>query len=149
MPRPRKCKRVCGMPLCSRFGPLDREPTGLVEMTVEEYETIRLMDLEGLSQEACAESMGVARTTAQRLYNDARAKLARCLVEGVALTIAGGITAFAMGRARPAPTDGAAAAAGAAMDAPAPRPGNGRKTKDDEDRSGRPGRPGGRPFWRV
>ena len=90
MPRPRKCKRVCGMPLCSRFGPLDREPTGLVEMTVEEYETIRLMDLEGLSQEACAESMGVARTTAQRLYNDARAKLARCLVEGVALTITGG-----------------------------------------------------------
>ena len=90
MPRPRKCKRVCGMPLCSRFGPLDREPTGLVEMTVEAYETIRLMDLEGLSQEACAESMGVARTTAQRLYNDARAKLARCLVEGVALTITGG-----------------------------------------------------------
>ena len=49
MPRPRKCKRVCGMPLCSRFGPLDREPTGLVEMTVEEYETIRLMDLEAVS----------------------------------------------------------------------------------------------------
>ena len=59
-------------------------------MTVEEYETIRLIDLEGLTQEECAESMNVAQTTVQRIYNDARRKLAHSLVNGAVLKIEGG-----------------------------------------------------------
>ncbi len=59
-------------------------------MTIEEYEAIRLIDLEGLTQEECAESMDVARTTVQRIYNDARKKLARSLVNAEILKIEGG-----------------------------------------------------------
>ncbi len=59
-------------------------------MSVEEYETIRLMDYEGLMQEECAERMEVARTTVQRIYNDARKKMADFLVGGKSLVIEGG-----------------------------------------------------------
>lgn len=59
-------------------------------MTIEAYETIRLIDLEGLTQEECAERMNVARTTVQRIYNEARKLIATALVHGQRLKIEGG-----------------------------------------------------------
>ena len=59
-------------------------------MTVDEYEAIRLIDLEGLTQEQCAGQMQVARTTVQGIYENARNKLAQSLVEGKMLLIDGG-----------------------------------------------------------
>ena len=99
MPRPRKWRRVCWMPESRIFGPLDLEGKRrqAVMMTIDEFEAIRLIDLEGLSQEQCAESMGVARTTAQAIYTSARAKLAECLVNGLELTIGGGDYVFCQG----------------------------------------------------
>lgn len=92
MPRPRKCRQVCCMPRCERFGPLDQEvhDPSWVLMSVDEYETIRLIDLVGMTQEECAARMQVARTTIQMIYNDARRKLAESLVEGRPLQIGGG-----------------------------------------------------------
>lgn len=91
MPRPRKWRNVCRMPDCSRFGPLEPCRHGApVVMTVDEYETIRLIDLEGLTQEGCAAQMNVARTTVQGIYNQARKKLADSLVNGRPLLISGG-----------------------------------------------------------
>jgi len=91
MPRPRKFRKVCCMPQSTQFEPVDGENNpGVVTMTVEEYETIRLIDYEGLMQEECAESMNVARTTVQRIYNDARKKVAEFLVGGKGLRIEGG-----------------------------------------------------------
>ena len=91
MPRPKKCRRVCEIPQTLRFSP-ENPPEGAepVTLTVEEYETIRLIDREGLSQEACGEIMQVARTTVQQIYASARKKLADVLVEGLPLRIAGG-----------------------------------------------------------
>ena len=91
MPRPRKSRKVCDFPKSLSFSPT--EPTGKTEpvvLTVDEYETIRLMDREGLSQEECGERMGVARTTVQLIYTSARKKLADVLVEGRPLRIEGG-----------------------------------------------------------
>lgn len=91
MPRPCKRRRVCTEPVCAHFGPRTAEdPREIVTMTVEEYETIRLIDWLGLTQEQCALRMNVARTTAQSIYAQARRKLARCLVEQRELRITGG-----------------------------------------------------------
>jgi predicted DNA-binding protein (UPF0251 family) len=92
MPRPKKWRKVCCLPDSNRFGPLDYPVKGehFIVMTVDEYETIRLIDLEGLSQEECANQMNVARTTVQGIYSDARKKLAESLVEGKILRIEGG-----------------------------------------------------------
>jgi predicted DNA-binding protein (UPF0251 family) len=92
MPRPRKWRRVCSLPDRSRFGPLDMRAAApdTVNMTVDEYETIRLIDLNGLTQEQCAAQMGVSRTTVQSIYAGARQKLAQALVGGRVLSITGG-----------------------------------------------------------
>jgi uncharacterized protein len=91
MPRPRKWRRVCLLPQVNTFGPInDSKDVEYIYMTVEEYETIRLMDLEGLNQEESANRMGVARSTIQRIYDGARKKLADSLVNGKVLKIEGG-----------------------------------------------------------
>lgn len=92
MPRPVKWRNVCCLPERTLFGPLGpgKDTSEIVVMTVDEYETIRLIDFEGMTQEECSDSMGVARTTVQRIYNDARKKLAGILVNGHIIRIEGG-----------------------------------------------------------
>lgn len=90
MPRPRKWRRVCCLPYSERFGPLGEETEETVVMSVDEYETIRLIDLMGFTQEECAAQMNVARTTVQGIYECARKKLADTLVNAKALVIQGG-----------------------------------------------------------
>lgn len=90
--RPRKRRRVCCVPKVNQFGPLEKQfsKVNIINMAVEEYETIRLIDYEGLTQEQCAQEMDIARTSVQRMYQIARTKLADALVNGKKLTIAGG-----------------------------------------------------------
>ena len=56
----------------------------------DRYETIRLLDKNGYSQEQCAVSMQIARTTVQRIYEIARKKIADALIDGHPLRIEGG-----------------------------------------------------------
>lgn len=90
MPRPKKCRRICALPRCSGFVPLEGETAGPVELALEEYEAIRLIDLLGCTQQECARQMGVARSTVQQVYDGARRKLALALVEGRRFVISGG-----------------------------------------------------------
>lgn len=90
--RPIKWRKVCCLPESNKFGPLDSAycEQSHINMTVDEYETIRLIDLEGLNQEECAKQMNIARTTVQGIYVEARRKLAESLVNGKVLIIEGG-----------------------------------------------------------
>jgi len=91
MPRPRKYRKVCHFPSTLSFHCADAGPESpRIILNLDEYEAIRLIDREGLSQEACAQRMGVARTTVQQIYTNARRKLADFLVEGASLHIEGG-----------------------------------------------------------
>ena len=92
MSRPSKRRRICAEPSCRGFGPVEKPSSDApcIVMTLDEYETVRLIDLEGLTQEECAQQMGIARTTAQAIYGSARQKLARSLVEGWNLRVEGG-----------------------------------------------------------
>lgn len=94
MPRPRKCRRVCALPENVLFMPVGecgpQEDAQALVMSVEEFETIRLIDHMGMDQAECAQRMSIARTTVQRIYNEARYKLAEFLVSGRPLTIGGG-----------------------------------------------------------
>ena len=91
MPRPRKDRKVCHFPQTLAFTPADApEEKQPVILTIDEYETIRLIDKEGLSQEECSEFMQVARTTVQQVYGTARKKLAEAIVDGRPLRIQGG-----------------------------------------------------------
>lgn len=91
MPRPTKSRRVCHFPKNLEFTPSQNQDNGCpIVLSIDEYETIRLIDMEKLSQVQCSERMQVARTTVQRIYENAREKLAIALVEGCALRIEGG-----------------------------------------------------------
>ena len=90
MPRPVRCRRIERLPVYRSFSPDDIEADESVRMTVDEFEALRLLDDEGLNQEACASRMNIARTTVTAIYDSARKKVAEALVHGKRLLIAGG-----------------------------------------------------------
>lgn len=90
MGRPKKSRIICSEPKINMFGPRNFDENYYVDMTLEEFETIRLIDHNDLTQEECSEFMGVARTTVQKIYNDARKKIADALFNGKTLKIVGG-----------------------------------------------------------
>lgn len=101
MPRPKKCRMVCHYPTTRGFLPDPPNPEQeAVVLTVDEYEAIRLIDKEGLSQEQCGDFMQVARTTVQQVYASARHKLACALVQGLPLHIEGGDYRLCSGEGR-------------------------------------------------
>jgi predicted DNA-binding protein (UPF0251 family) len=92
MSRPPKFRRVEFLPRLTYFKPAGVPLRELeeVELTIEELEAIRLKDLVGLEQEACAEKMGVSRPTYHRILTSARSKVAQALVDGKAIRVEGG-----------------------------------------------------------
>ena len=90
MPRPFRCRRIEQLPVYRSFSPDDVAAAESVQMTVDEFEALRLLDDEGLTQEACAARMNIARTTVTAIYDSARKKIANVLVNGKRLLITGG-----------------------------------------------------------
>jgi uncharacterized protein len=92
MGRPVKWRRVSQMPTVLQFSPSDRSEQTAPDniLLIEEFEALRLKDLEGMEQEECADQMQVSRPTFQRILLTARQKVADSLVHGKGIRIEGG-----------------------------------------------------------
>jgi len=92
MPRPRICRRI-GF----RFRVNSFKPAGMplkqleeLQLTKDELEAVRLIDLENIEQKKAGEQMKISQPTLSRLLTSARKKIADALVNGKAITIRGG-----------------------------------------------------------
>ena len=90
--RPKKTRWVkcepgerCFRPQCKPLTRLDS-----VNLTIDEFEAVRLSDLKGFTQEKVAKRMKVHRSTISRILNSAHKKIADALVNIKAIKIEGG-----------------------------------------------------------
>jgi predicted DNA-binding protein (UPF0251 family) len=92
MPRPPNCRRIEAQPGVCIFRPAGVPACRLewLKLTLDEFEALRLADLEGLHQEKAAARMKVSRQTFGRIVENARRKVAQVLHSGMALSIEGG-----------------------------------------------------------
>jgi predicted DNA-binding protein (UPF0251 family) len=92
MARPAKLRCVARLPNVSLFKPVGIPASALqsVRLSLEELESMRLKDLEGLEQEECAQQMRISRPTFHRVLESGRRKLADALINGKAIQIEGG-----------------------------------------------------------
>lgn len=83
-----KKKRCCEGQFCGHaFKPVGLPLRKLQQIILyrDELETMKLCDVEGLTQEQAGKRMGVSRGTVQRLLTSARKKVAEAVVSGAAL----------------------------------------------------------------
>ncbi len=95
MPKRTKCRIINALPGQFGFSPAESvDVEKAIQLSLDEFEAIRLLDAEGLTQEQCAQRMGIARTTVTGVYDSARKKIAKMVVEGRSLLISGGNVNF-------------------------------------------------------
>jgi len=96
MPRPRLCRRVWFEPNVNYFKPAGIGLRNLDEviLTIDEFEAVRLKDLEGMEQEDAAKKMNISQPTFHRLLVVARKNIADAIVNGKAIKIHGGNYSF-------------------------------------------------------
>lgn len=58
-----------------------------VELSLPEFETIRLMDYEGISQTEAGEKMQISQSTLSRILKTGRNKIADAIINGKAIKI--------------------------------------------------------------
>jgi predicted DNA-binding protein (UPF0251 family) len=90
--RPKKTRRIkcepgerCFKPRCKPLGELEN-----VRLALDEFEAVRLADVEGLEQERAARKMNISRPTFSRIINSAHRKIGDALVNIKAIRIEGG-----------------------------------------------------------
>ncbi|NCB08255.1 MAG: DUF134 domain-containing protein [Bacteroidia bacterium] len=92
MPRRKRNRRIQVPPVIkgmSVFGVRGRK-SNEVYLLIEEYEAIRLLDYQNLTQEEAAVYMDISRPTLTRIYDEARKKVATAFVEGRDIVFRGG-----------------------------------------------------------
>jgi predicted DNA-binding protein (UPF0251 family) len=96
MVRPKKTRFIGGNPIYKIFKPagVRTDELGTVEMTLDEFEALRLVDFEQMDHLEASTLIGVSRPTLTRLIETARRKAADSIVNGKALFIDGGEVEF-------------------------------------------------------
>ena len=92
MARPQKIRKIASPPAMTGFKPFGLQAYELevVTLKLEEYESFRMIDYDGLSQDQAAAKMNISRPTFTRLYNRALKSIAKAFVEGRAIEMEGG-----------------------------------------------------------
>ena len=90
MARPKKARVICSTPRHHFFSPIVLDSDETVYMEADEYEVLRLHDLEHLSQAEVAAQMLISRPTVTMLLASAHEKMADALVNGKPIEIVSG-----------------------------------------------------------
>lgn len=83
MPRHRRLRKVVSPPTFKGYKPygIRVKNNGKEFLLYEEYEALKLSDYDLLKHDKAAELMGISRPTFARIYESARRKIAKALVE--------------------------------------------------------------------
>ena len=89
MPRPHKQRRVYVKLNSTYFKPAGIRMTELEESTlnISEFEAIRLIDFEEISQEKAAKKMQISQPTFSRILKSGRKRIADSVINGKAIRI--------------------------------------------------------------
>ena len=90
MARPKKARVICSTPRHRQFIPIVENKEETVILEADEYEVLRLHDLEHLSQAEVAAQMLISRPTVTMLLGSAHEKLADAMVNGKSIEIVDG-----------------------------------------------------------
>ena len=92
MARPHCPRRIASLPGVVYFKPAGIPLRELEEkvLSLDEFEALRLADVEGMQQLAAASLMGISRQTFSRILARARQTVATCMTQGMAIRIEGG-----------------------------------------------------------
>ncbi|MFH1394590.1 MAG: DUF134 domain-containing protein [Candidatus Omnitrophota bacterium] len=89
--RPQKKKIIHEQPRIDHFSPKGRpEFPDEIELSIEEYESVRLSDFMRLQQKQAAEMMGISQQSFSRIIRAARSKIADAIVNAKVIHIKGG-----------------------------------------------------------
>lgn len=92
MPRPKKSRKIDKPPRMLGYKPFGIPACELkmLSLSLEEYESLRLVNYDGLSQDESAARMDVSRPTFTRIYNNALKTIAQGFIDGKGIEIKGG-----------------------------------------------------------
>lgn len=96
MPRPVQSRKLENPPIMAGFKPFGIPlcDVSSVKLQYDEFESIKLVNYENLSQEEAAVKMGISRPTFTRIHNRALKKIAIAFVECTSIEIEGGHVEF-------------------------------------------------------
>jgi len=89
MIRPRRYRRIGFNPRVTYYKPqgIPMRSLGVIELTIEEVEALRLKNIKELDQIECAKQMKTSQSTFQRILSSAYKKMSRALIQGKAIRI--------------------------------------------------------------
>lgn len=89
MSRPCKKRRITGNPNAYFFKPagIPKNKLKEIELTLEEFEAIRLIDYKKIPQEEASKKMHISQPTFSRILTKGRNKMAEGIVEGKTIKI--------------------------------------------------------------
>ena len=79
MARPKRCRRVCFEPVFHQYGPYGMEDNEKLQLNIDEFEVIRLIDFEKKTHEQCAKPVSYTHLDVYKRQVQSLKKFIKCL----------------------------------------------------------------------